>query len=258
MKHEQPKVEDYESESASQPVNENRKRGLRSQGKALDTEQPPAKASKQDTDVNQEDELVGLDDEGLEEMEDDEGDYEDGVGEEEYEDGDEDEVNAVEADDENELGGEDEEGNELGEEEENEEEEAEGEDKKGPIDEPKAHKIVEEFGRVPLEGTSMTEKPLEASPETVLAIAIDSMIKSRPISHEISQSTVSKLIDAGYHDIQKLANSSWEERTVVLKDGGYNRYREQGATNLGNLAEFVGEKYGKHLRSRIKSRSADI
>lgn len=229
MKHEQPKVEDYDSESANWSTTTNRKRGLRNQEKALDAEQPPTKASRKDTDEDQEDELVELDDEGLEEAEDNEGEYD----EEEYDDGDEDEEEN-EVEDENENEGEDE-----------EEGEEEGEEEKGPIDELKAHKIVEEFGRVPLEGTSIAEEPLEASPEIVLAIAIDAMIKSRPISHELSQSTVRKLIDAGYHDIQKLANSSWEERTMVLKDGGYNRYREQGATNLGNLAEFVGEKYGR-------------
>lgn len=32
---------------------------------------------------------------------------------------------------------------------------------------------------------------------------------------------------------------------MVLKDGGYNRYREQGATNLGELAELVLDVYGR-------------
>ena len=31
---------------------------------------------------------------------------------------------------------------------------------------------------------------------------------------------------------------------MVLKEGGYNRYREQGATNLGELAGLVLDKYG--------------
>ena len=184
----------------------------------MDTEQPPTKVSKSDNDEYQEDELLELNDEGLGEEEEDEEEYEDGKDEQEYDDGDE----------------------------------GEGEENRSPMDELKAHKIVEEFGRVPLEGTSFAKEPLEASPETVLAIAIDAMIKSRPISHELSQKTVNKILEAGYHDIQKLAKSSWEERTMVLKDGGYNRYREQGATNLGNLAELVEGKYGEYPQSKLK------
>lgn len=34
---------------------------------------------------------------------------------------------------------------------------------------------------------------------------------------------------------------------MVLKDGGYNRYREQGATNLGELARFVLEGFGMFI-----------
>ncbi|EAW17669.1 uncharacterized protein NFIA_075990 [Aspergillus fischeri NRRL 181] len=112
-----------------------------------------------------------------------------------------------------------------------------------PSESPKVHKIIEEFGRQPLEGTSLAKEPLIASPETVLAMVLDAMLKSRPISHDLSQRAVNKLIDEGYHDIRKLGESSWEERTMVLKDGGYNRYREQGATNLGDLADFVNGQY---------------
>lgn len=228
MKHEQPKVEDYESETNNPPITEKRKRGSKNKEQILDTEQPPTKVSKSDNDEYQEDELLELNDEGLGEEEEDEEEYEDGEDEQEYDDGDE------------------------GEEENEVEDEGEGEENRISMDELKAHKIVEEFGRVPLEGTSFAKEPLEASPETVLAIAIDAMIKSRPISHELSQKTVNKILEAGYHDIQKLAKSSWEERTMVLKDGGYNRYREQGATNLGNLAELVEGKYGEYPQSKLK------
>jgi hypothetical protein len=122
---------------------------------------------------------------------------------------------------------------------------------------PKVHKIIEEFGRQPLEGTSLAKEPLTASPETVLAMVIDAMLKSRPISHDLSQRAVNKLIDEGYHDIRKLGESSWEERTLVLKDGGYNRYREQGATNLGDLADFVNGQYDGDLNNLLKKAGND-
>lgn len=106
-----------------------------------------------------------------------------------------------------------------------------------------AQNAIDQLGRAPLDGTSIGKQPLTASADTVLAMVIDAMLKSRPISHDLSQQAINKIIEAGYHDIDKLAESSWEERTAVLRDGGYNRYREQGAKNLGDLAHFVDEKY---------------
>lgn len=106
--------------------------------------------------------------------------------------------------------------------------------------------VIGDYGTAPLAGTPIAEElPLSESPETVLAMVIDAMVKSRPISHDLAQKTTDRLLKEGYHDIDTLANSTWEERTKVLQEGGYNRYREQCATNLGGLAELVQDKYGK-------------
>lgn len=75
------------------------------------------------------------------------------------------------------------------------------------------------------------------------------MLKSRPISHNLADKTVKLVInDAKYYDIQRLKKSSWEERTIVLRNGGYSRYREQTATNLGVLADVIIEEYGEFYR----------
>jgi hypothetical protein len=108
-------------------------------------------------------------------------------------------------------------------------------------------KVANEFGNSPLGKSPLAKQPLVATPSTILAMVMDAMIKSKPISHDISQKTMNHLIEAGYHDIDKLHKSTWEERTEVLREGGYNRYREQSATNLGNLAQFVMDKYGMLL-----------
>lgn len=111
----------------------------------------------------------------------------------------------------------------------------------------RVHRVINEFGTSPLAGTPVEDNnrgTLEATPSTVLAMLIDAMLKSHPISHNLSQKAVKTVLGAGYHDIERLRESSWEERTMVLKDGGYNRYREQGATNLADLAKVVCEEYG--------------
>ena len=49
---------------------------------------------------------------------------------------------------------------------------------------------------------------------------------------------------AGYHDINVLSKSTWDDRVQVLSEGGYNRYRETASSKLGDLAQLVNEKYG--------------
>lgn len=119
-------------------------------------------------------------------------------------------------------------------------------------------KVLNEYGRPPLAGTPLAKERLSSSPEILLAMVMDAMIKSHPISHDLSQRAINHLIEVGYHDIEKLSNSSWEERAMVLKDGGYNRYREQGATNLGALAEFVIDNYGRSYNQLVATRRCSV
>jgi hypothetical protein len=87
------------------------------------------------------------------------------------------------------------------------------------------------------------KKPQSATSETVLAHLLHALISSARISHSIAERTVNKLISAHYHDIDTLERSSWEERTVVLTDGGYTHYREKTATTLGELVTLLRTKY---------------
>ncbi|KAJ5312341.1 hypothetical protein N7508_003171 [Penicillium antarcticum] len=118
----------------------------------------------------------------------------------------------------------------------------------------KINQVINDFGRSPLHDTPLSNT-LTASPDIVLAMTIDALIKARPISHGLAQRTINKLIEAGYHDINILSNSSWEDRVSVLAEGGYNRYREQCATNLGELAKLVLEKYDGDLNNLLHQAS---
>ncbi|KAE8351523.1 hypothetical protein BDV28DRAFT_18210 [Aspergillus coremiiformis] len=199
-----------------------------------DRQQPPNKVPKTDETPAEED---GIDEEAL-------GDEHEEPEEKETE-GKGDEVEEEELDD-------NEENNEEGDTKEGVEEEGDND-----TDGPKLQKTIDKLGRTPLAGTKIAKDPLTASPETLLAMVMDAMLKSRPISHHLTQRTIAKVIEAGYHDIRKLGDSSWEERTMVLKDGGYNRYREQGATNLGELAELVDAKYDGDLNNLLEEAHHD-
>ncbi|EAU31978.1 conserved hypothetical protein [Aspergillus terreus NIH2624] len=243
MKYKSPQVEEYPD--TDDVGGSKRKRGtareLEIPADSKEAKEPARKAPKpsetpaDEPDVDEEDEVDEDDAEGdiYEEYDRAQADDEEDEEDEEYEE--EDEVEGL---------GEGEKPAES--DEQGEEEDAAEEDS---TDLPKVHKAVKQFGRAPLDGTQVAKEPLTASAETLLAMVIDAMLKSRPISHDLSQRAVNRVIDEGYHDIHKLENTSWEERTQVLKDGGYNRYREQGATNLGQLAEFINEKYDGDLNN---------
>lgn len=122
-----------------------------------------------------------------------------------------------------------------------------------------AHKIrktIEEYGTQPLEGLGV-DKPLEPTPDILLAIVIDSMLKSTRISHLLAQKASVRVFKAGYHDIKVLSNTTWDERVQVLSEGGYNRYRETAASKLGDLAQLVNEEYEGDLNNLLKKAGND-
>ncbi|KAJ5746185.1 hypothetical protein N7520_011367 [Penicillium odoratum] len=120
------------------------------------------------------------------------------------------------------------------------------------------HSVISKFGQPPLAGTTIgNQSRLDASPDTVLAMVLDSMVKARPISHSLTQKTVKHLLDEGYHHIDILATTTWEERTNTLREGGYNRYREQCATYMGGLSDIVSIKYDGDLKNLLETAHED-
>ncbi|KAJ5670542.1 FAD dependent oxidoreductase [Penicillium maclennaniae] len=82
----------------------------------------------------------------------------------------------------------------------------------------RVQKVLKEFGSPPLAGTPLAPKVSSPEPEILLAMIIDAMLKSRPIQHDLSRKTVNHLIEMGYHDVNKLSETTWEERTDVLRE----------------------------------------
>lgn len=104
--------------------------------------------------------------------------------------------------------------------------------KQKPVDlvNPKAASLLSKYGALPLEQS-----------------LLNAIISSTRISHELAAKSVAYLIEADYHDIQVLKKASWEEKTVVLTNGAYTRYREKTATMLDELADLILEKEEKEF-----------
>ncbi|MCJ1273476.1 hypothetical protein MMC21_001267 [Puttea exsequens] len=125
------------------------------------------------------------------------------------------------------------------------------------IDKSKLEAIMDAYGALPLQDSQLGEAK-NPTPEAILAMVFLALLTSARISHELAYKSVKCLIDAGYHDINKLKASSWEERTEVLTKGGYTRYREKTATGLGELANLIEEKYGKDLNNLLKQADGSL
>ncbi|KAI1492253.1 hypothetical protein F5X96DRAFT_627466 [Biscogniauxia mediterranea] len=107
----------------------------------------------------------------------------------------------------------------------------------------KIAQLISKYGDLPLSDTALSD-PDKATPDTVLALLLNALLSSTRISHALAAKTIAALIQAGYHKLDVLEKSTWEERTEVLTEGGYTRYREKTATMMGDLTELIKHKYG--------------
>jgi len=115
----------------------------------------------------------------------------------------------------------------------------------------KIQKLLSTYGTLPLQDTALSD-PTSPTPETIFAHLLNATLSSTRISHELAAKTVRTVIEAGYADLDTLEKSSWQERTEVLTEGGYTHYREKTATQLGELAELLGEEYDGDLNNLLK------
>ncbi|KAI0593294.1 hypothetical protein F4775DRAFT_578485 [Biscogniauxia sp. FL1348] len=113
---------------------------------------------------------------------------------------------------------------------------------------PKIAQLISKYGALPLSDTALSD-PDKATPDTVLALLLNALLSSTRISHALAAKTITVLVQAGYHKLDVLEKSTWEERTEVLTEGGYTRYREKTATMMGDLAELIKHKYGGDLNA---------
>ncbi|EXJ74246.1 uncharacterized protein A1O5_02542 [Cladophialophora psammophila CBS 110553] len=125
-------------------------------------------------------------------------------------------------------------------------EEKKGQGHAGSIHGKKVENLLEHFGSLPLSDTGLEELD-SATPETILALLMNAILSATRVSHSIAAKTTAVVVKAGYHKLDVLKKSTWEERTELLTEGGYTHYRERTATFMGQLAELVEEKYDGDL-----------
>ena len=86
------------------------------------------------------------------------------------------------------------------------------------------------------------------TPSPLFRLLCAALLFSARIRASVAANAVLALAEHGWTTPEKLASSTWEDRTRVLNSAGYARYDERTATMLGEAAALLLEDYGGDLR----------
>lgn len=86
------------------------------------------------------------------------------------------------------------------------------------------------------------------SPSALFRWLCFSLLASARISADIAMRAAQALADEGWTTADKLADSTWRERTDVLNRAGYARYDESTSRMLGDTVALLLDEYGGDLR----------
>jgi endonuclease III len=89
---------------------------------------------------------------------------------------------------------------------------------------------------------------LKDTPQPLYRLLVLSHLLSARIRGSIALATARALHEAGLRDPRRMAQATWQQRVDALGRGGYRRYDERTATQLGDVAELLSERWGGDLR----------
>ncbi|MEV0277378.1 endonuclease [Streptomyces sp. NPDC050610] len=99
---------------------------------------------------------------------------------------------------------------------------------------------------------------LRNTPQPLYRLLVLSVLLSARIRHSIAVDTARALYEAGLRDPRRMAEASWQERVDALGRGGYRRYDESTATQLGDGAELLRDEYKGDLRRMRDAADGDL
>jgi endonuclease III len=99
---------------------------------------------------------------------------------------------------------------------------------------------------------------LKDTPQPLYRLLVLSHLLSARIRGSIALATARALHEAGLRDPRRMAQASWQQRVDALGRGGYRRYDERTATQLGDAAELLSERWGGDLRRLRREADGNI
>ncbi|MFG2647845.1 endonuclease [Streptomyces sp. NPDC048436] len=89
---------------------------------------------------------------------------------------------------------------------------------------------------------------LTDTPQPLYRTLVLSCLLSARIRASVAVASTRALYEAGMRGPRQMADASWQQRVDALGRGGYRRYDERTATQLGDGAELVLDEWGGDLR----------
>ncbi|MBL1096613.1 endonuclease [Streptomyces coffeae] len=89
---------------------------------------------------------------------------------------------------------------------------------------------------------------LRNTPQPLYQLLVLSHLLSARIRSDIAVASARALFQAGMRTPRRMAEADWQQRVDALGEGGYRRYDERTATQLGEAAELVNRDYRGDLR----------
>ncbi|GAA4981497.1 endonuclease [Streptomyces hyderabadensis] len=99
---------------------------------------------------------------------------------------------------------------------------------------------------------------LKDTPQPLYRLLVLAHLLSARISASVAVATARALSEAGLRDAGRMADATWQQRVDALGRGGYRRYDERTATQLGEGAELLAERWGGDLRRLRDEADGDV
>ncbi|MFD5910058.1 endonuclease [Streptomyces massasporeus] len=115
--------------------------------------------------------------------------------------------------------------------------------------------LVDAHGRTYAEEAGIA---LKDTRQPLYRLLVLSHLLSARIRGSIALATARALHEAGLRDPRRTARSSWQERVDALGRGGYRRYDERTATQLGEAAELLNDRWGGDLRRLRREADGEV
>ncbi|MFF7532930.1 endonuclease [Streptomyces bobili] len=99
---------------------------------------------------------------------------------------------------------------------------------------------------------------LKNTPQPLYRTLVLAHLLSARIRASTAVAAARALSDAGMRDPRGMAEATWQQRVDALGRGGYRRYDERTATQLGEAAELLTERWGGDLRRMREEAGGDV
>ncbi|MET9494128.1 endonuclease [Streptomyces sp. NPDC006552] len=90
---------------------------------------------------------------------------------------------------------------------------------------------------------------LKDTPQPLYRTLVLASLLSARIRASVAVASARALYDAGLRDPRRMADATWQRRVDALGEGGYRRYDERTATQLGDGARLVLDAWSGDLRT---------